>query len=427
MRGRWDVLLLAIALLLGAAAVALGSPLDPGTGFGAAALALGAALGVRLLRVNRRLERTTIEATERAHQLGILLETSRRLSATLDPQALACLLARQAVALTDAPCCRVALADEGGGAMRIAAGSAAPAFAGDLELGARLDPEAVAALVRAASACGPTGAVAGAPVPVACGARGRAFPLRHGAELLGILLVGEPHATGRVPIGDDRVGVCRALADQAAVALARVRSLARAEATALGTIAAMGAAIDAKSRWTHGHSQRVAGYASAIAEEIRLSEPVQALLRLGCLLHDVGKIGIADAILDKPGPLDDDEYEAMKRHPQLGVEILAPVLPLRDVLPIVRHHHERWDGRGYPDGLGGEDIPMLARIAAVADAYDSMTARRPYRESPGHERARLELRKGAGSQFDPRFAEVLLDLGGALEDLAPGRPGEGTP
>jgi PAS domain S-box-containing protein len=167
-------------------------------------------------------------------------------------------------------------------------------------------------------------------------------------------------------------------------------------------------AIDAKSPWTKGHSERVMQYSVKIAGEMKLGEKEIEILKIACLLHDIGKIGIYDGILNKAGKLTNEEFALVKAHPLKGVEILKPVSHLDMILPLVRYHHERLDGLGYPDGLREKDIPLLARIIHVADSYDSMTADRPYRASPGMEYAVSELRRCSGSQFDPEVVDAFI-------------------
>jgi PAS domain S-box-containing protein/putative nucleotidyltransferase with HDIG domain len=177
-----------------------------------------------------------------------------------------------------------------------------------------------------------------------------------------------------------------------------------------GLIYAFANAIDAKSKWTKGHSERVTDYAVAIAKEMGLSEKDIETLRIAALLHDVGKIGTYDVILDKPGRLNDEEWNLIGMHPVKGEEILRPIKQLQDILPIIRHHHERIDGEGYPDGLKGEEIPLLLRVIAVADSFDSMTSDRPYRPAPSREYAISELKKYSGIQFDPQVVEAFLRI-----------------
>ena len=182
-------------------------------------------------------------------------------------------------------------------------------------------------------------------------------------------------------------------------------------------ITAFASAIDAKSPWTKGHSERVAYYAVAIASEMGLDKRDLDKLNTAGLLHDIGKMGTWDSILNKRSKLTDEEYDVVKMHPAKGAEILMPIKELSGIIPAVRGHHERFDGNGYPDRLKGEEIPLLARIMCVADSFDSMTADRPYRASPGSEYAVSELKRCSGAQFDPAVVEAFLKILGSNEAL----------
>ncbi|MGE4191718.1 MAG: HD-GYP domain-containing protein [Thermoanaerobaculia bacterium] len=181
-------------------------------------------------------------------------------------------------------------------------------------------------------------------------------------------------------------------------------------------LSALRSAMEAKDQYTEGHLRRVCDFAVAVGRRMNLSEHDLERLEIASLLHDVGKIGIADSILRKPGPLDPRERQLMQRHPEIGARILENVNGLEDAATMVRHHQERYDGRlegdfpGYPLGLSGDRIPLGARIIAVVDAFDAMTSDRPYRDSIGFERARASLRAEAGRQFDPEVVEVFLSL-----------------
>jgi len=168
--------------------------------------------------------------------------------------------------------------------------------------------------------------------------------------------------------------------------------------------------IDAKSHWTKGHSVNTTKYAIFIARKMGLDPYEIEILQTASLLHDIGKIGTYDIILDKPDTLNEFEKSLIKQHPIKAVEILSPIKGLESVIPIIRSHHERVDGRGYPDGLKGEEIPLLARILSVADAYDAMISNRPYRLSKGKEYAISELRRCSGTQFDSKVVDVLIRI-----------------
>jgi len=178
----------------------------------------------------------------------------------------------------------------------------------------------------------------------------------------------------------------------------------------LGVLEALTAAIDAKDRYTCGHSERVAHLAVQLAEQLGLDEELTERLRISGLVHDIGKIGVPESVLTKPGRLTKDEYEIIKRHPEIGVRILRDIPQLSDVLPGVLHHHERWDGRGYPYGLANEGIPLFARLLALADSFDAMSSTRTYRSAMPRPTVLDEINKGAGSQFDPHFARVFATL-----------------
>jgi diguanylate cyclase (GGDEF)-like protein len=188
----------------------------------------------------------------------------------------------------------------------------------------------------------------------------------------------------------------------------------------MATVAALAAAVDAKDPYTQGHSQRVSRYAAALAKALGLSAPDTARIELAGQLHDVGKIGVPDAILTKPGKLTGDEHLAIQQHPVIGERMLAEVPFLREILPAVRHHHERWDGQGYPDRLPGPEIPPDAAILAVADSFDAMTSSRTYRVALPLAEARRRIIEGSGSQFSPEVVRAFEaavaagDFGGSV-------------
>ena len=182
----------------------------------------------------------------------------------------------------------------------------------------------------------------------------------------------------------------------------------RLEKMVMQTVQALSGAIDAKDTYTNGHSTRVADYSRELAKRMHISEALQNDIYMMGLLHDVGKIGIPNEIINKPSKLTDEEYDVIKNHPIMGVKILKNITEFPKLLIGARWHHERYDGKGYPDGIAGEEIPMEARIIAIADAYDAMTSKRSYRDALPQDMVRAEVEKGKGTQFDPAFAEIML-------------------
>jgi putative nucleotidyltransferase with HDIG domain len=176
------------------------------------------------------------------------------------------------------------------------------------------------------------------------------------------------------------------------------------------TVIALSDALDAKDRYTAGHSRRVAEYSLCIAGNMKLEEKDLQLLKKSALLHDIGKIGVPDVILHKGSELTDEEFAAVKAHPEIGANILKPVEAFKDLVPAVYCHHERFDGKGYPRGIQGEDIPLNARIISVADSFDAMTSNRSYRSAFSREAALAEIERNKGVQFDPRIADIFIGL-----------------
>ena len=178
----------------------------------------------------------------------------------------------------------------------------------------------------------------------------------------------------------------------------------------LDTIQSLRYAVEAKDPYTRGHSDRVSEYAVLIGRKMGLSEDEIKTLQIGGLFHDIGKIGVPDTILQKEAKLTDDEYSQIKNHPSIGAHILGEAEAFKDIIPIVKHHHERFDGRGYPSRLSGEEIPLLARITAVADTFDAMTSKRSYRNALDIQYVKEEIERCKGTQFDPKIAEVFLEI-----------------
>ena len=174
-------------------------------------------------------------------------------------------------------------------------------------------------------------------------------------------------------------------------------------------------AIEARDPYTRGHSTRVTDLAEAVARRLGWSEERIESLRVGGPLHDIGKLAVSDQVLRKEGRLDDHELAEIREHPKIGARLLLRVTALREAIPYVLYHHERWDGTGYPSGKAGEEIPVEARVLAIADAFDAMTSDRPYRSALTREEALAEVDRCAGTQFDPRIARVFLEVFGETE------------
>jgi HD-GYP domain-containing protein (c-di-GMP phosphodiesterase class II) len=236
-----------------------------------------------------------------------------------------------------------------------------------------------------------------------------AQPLICKGEAVGVLMAGGKHGTDPdvssydIQLIEAAAGYINAFSDNVAL-------YEDQHSLFMGTVQALTAAIDAKDRYTFGHSERVAHLASTLALHIGLTREQAERVRIAGLVHDVGKIGVPEAVLCKTGKLLPEEFEAIKRHPEIGHTILRDIALLEDVLPGVLHHHERFDGKGYPHGLVGDKIPHMARLLAVADTFDAMSSTRSYRAAMPRERVRTEIENCAGTQFDPELARAFLTM-----------------
>ena len=231
-------------------------------------------------------------------------------------------------------------------------------------------------------------------------------PLINKGQAVALLTLGPKRVD--LPYTSEDQALLSTVANQLAIATENAQLYGRMRDLYLSGIRTLAATVDAKDSYTRGHSERVAAYARAIAVELGLPQLEVETIELAGLLHDIGKIGVPDLVLQKPGRLDPDERALIMEHAALGAKILADNLALMPLVPLVRHHHEWYDGSGYPDGLSGDDIPLGAAIIAVADTYDTMTTDRPYRKAPGRERARAEILRCSGTQFNPRVVAAFL-------------------
>jgi putative nucleotidyltransferase with HDIG domain len=206
------------------------------------------------------------------------------------------------------------------------------------------------------------------------------------------------------------INLLQSVGKQAAIAIENASLYENIEQMLINTITSFASIIDAKSPWTKSHSERIADYAVAIGKKMGLDEDALETLRLGGLLHDIGKIETYDVIIDKMDKLSHDEFAHIKKHPEKGAKFLEPIKQLKNIIPVIKHHHERVDGKGYPSGLKGDKIPLPARILSVADTYDSIISDRPYRKSSEHEDAIKEIKSCSGTQFDPSVVDALIDV-----------------
>lgn len=211
-------------------------------------------------------------------------------------------------------------------------------------------------------------------------------------------------------LNPDTIDLLRSFSEGAAVAINNARLYQKIKDSYFEIAKALAQAIEAKDPYTHGHSARVVEYTVLIAQKLDLPEEEKELLKYAAMLHDIGKIGVRGIILNNSKGLTIKEYYEIKKHPLVGEGIVEPIELLQPIRPLIRHHHEWYNGKGYPDGLSGENIPLGARILAVADAYDAMKSDRPYRKALTEETAIRELKQGSGTQFEPKLVEVFLEI-----------------
>jgi HD-GYP domain-containing protein (c-di-GMP phosphodiesterase class II) len=231
-----------------------------------------------------------------------------------------------------------------------------------------------------------------------------AVPLISKETVKGVLLLGDRQPGGFVR---EEIFVIEKIAAQITVALENAQLYEDMRSLFINTVSSLANAIDAKSPWTKGHSERVMNFAAEIAKEMGLAEIFVEKVKIAGLLHDIGKIGILEELLEKPEIISDEEFPPMRLHPEKGVAILSPIKQLKEVLPAILYHHERYDGQGYPAGLQGENIPLEARIVTVADSFDAMVSDRPYKKGFSVKKALKVLKDGAGSQFDPEVVRCF--------------------
>lgn len=230
------------------------------------------------------------------------------------------------------------------------------------------------------------------------------LPLKAKRGIIGVMNI----SLENEPFPGQKLSLLNILANQAAITLENVELYQNLQIFYFETVQTLSRAIDAKDAYTWGHADRSRKYARSIAQEMNLPEIMGRNIEYAALLHDVGKIGIEESILGKPGALTSEEKESVRKHPSIGRKLLAPISLLAPVVPMILYHHEWFNGQGYLEGLKGEEIPIGARIVALIDAWDAMTSDRPYRKAMPKERAMEEIKKSAGTQFDPQVVDAFL-------------------
>lgn len=384
-----------------------------------------------LTRVNEERQRNLDALQERTNELSMLLEITTTVSSSLNLQEMLQTSARIAAERLGATFSRILLVNRLQDRLMVMAAHPQRELNWDFEIGrfcavsasrcfrkirALSEPILLRGSEVQSEECSPaerllfTGNLEGLQAILVC-------PIRKKEALLGLMVLGETRRWERSPFSPEKVRLCDSMARQMGSAIENARLYEEVvfkgnqlKAANLDSIKALAEALETKDVDTMGHSDRTVQYALSIAERLGLSEQDQELFQYAAILHDIGKIGIPETILKKPGKLTPEEYEVMKQHPVLGAKIVQQIKFLQPVIPLVRADHERWDGKGYPDGLNGEGIPLGARVVAIVDAYDAMTSDRVYRKAPGKEYALAELQKYAGTQFDPQLVKLFLEI-----------------
>jgi GAF domain-containing protein len=362
---------------------------------------------------NAQLDVANARLSQRVGELAALNKIGLSLNGSLDlAHVLGEILGSALQLVPAAQAAAVALAGEDGAPARVAAAAGLPASAA-AALAAPGGPAARAFAQNSLLALPDTAAAGEAALASAGVGALVALPLRFGGALGGVFAVtfAGPHELGP----DERL-LLSTLAEQAATAVHNARLYQEIEQGYLSTVQAMVTVVDARERYAPGHAARVRAYALATAAELGLEARAAATLELAALFHDIGHIGVPEAVLAKAGGLSPAEWAVVRQHPALGAALLKQVPRLEAVLPVIAQHHERYDGQGYPEGRRGQDTHPLAQVLAVADAYEAMTSPRPHRPALSRAAALAELRRGAGTQFAPRVVEAF---GRAT---APGKP-----
>jgi putative nucleotidyltransferase with HDIG domain len=371
-------------------------------------------------RMAREIRQANAEIRERIQELELLLETTRLVSSSLELMDVLQLLAKQMVDRLQVTLCHISVLEAGSGHLNIRATFPVREVAWELSVGRRIPLDTTptyrrvlegreTVLLRADDPARPLEAEEVLRAATGAGSV-LLVPMVVKNRAVGVVTVLEARQWERSPFTPEKVNLCGAMASGAAIAIENVLLFEDRERAHLATLSALASALDARERETQAHSARVQEYTLTLARAMKVPEAELKAMGAGALLHDVGKIGIQDAILLKPGALTDDEWAVMRRHPLIGAEILKRLTHLESAREIVIAHQERWDGTGYPVGLAGAAIPLCARIFAVADAFDAMTSDRPYRKKMSYADAQEEIARCAGTQFDPEVVQTFLAI-----------------
>jgi len=344
-----------------------------------------------------------------------VIEAAQQLWSLDDIPEMLAVLARQLTDWLAASACLVSLVDEERGSVRGRAGHARPPLRwprNSTEQPLAERPRA-AAVLTTAEPYALVGGVGGAEPLEAARLHGHGF---RSLLMLALRVEGRSHALIEVfdrrarTFSEAEVRLAQALAGEAGEAVARARMQERLEDAYFATLGTLAAALEAKDAYTNDHANQIAELAGAVCEQLGIAPEKARIIRLAALLHDIGKIGIPERILHKPGALTADELEVMREHPDIGARILEPVPFFAELVPLVRASHERFDGGGYPLGTSAETIPLGSRVIAVCDAFHAMTEDRVYRPAMPVEAAISEIERCAGTQFDPECVQALLEV-----------------
>lgn len=349
---------------------------------------------------------------QRAAALEVLADVSNRLRASQTPEEMYPILVEQSMALFNGAQCSLALLDQPGRQLTrvYTTGFGEPAGSTFPVEGSLAGPVVTSGVAWVTADLPPQATKFVHPEATRHIGPLAIVPVRSEQEVIGTLALGRVRAPGSTPFTDTEVRLLQAIAEIGGTAIRRARLYDNLEQSYIQMVLALARTVDARDTYTSGHSERIAVLAEHVARAIGCEPEEIQDIRWAALLHDIGKVGVPDDILRKPGTLTQKEWDVMRQHPVIGESILVSTDRMRGVARIVRHHQERWDGTGYPDGLQGEEIPTGARILAVVDAYSAITDSRPYKAARSHEEAIAELLRCSGSQFDPRVVHVFCQI-----------------